>query len=202
MATATGTYATRTAVKTRLGGTFTTAEDSLIDTICDGVNQEIETLVGRVLAPIASAAYLFDGDGRRSIWVPMGIRAISLLEIADGTGETFTTIAAGDYFLRPLAQDRKPTWPATRILLSDSPAGDYACFPAGLANVRVTMTAGWDAIPDDATRIGVDAAIRAWHARQIGQSEGMDQSGGTSNYLATLERQILHAYAAESPVTA
>ena len=50
MATAVGSYATRADVKTRLGITDTT-DDSLIDSLCNQVNQSIETYTGRILAP-------------------------------------------------------------------------------------------------------------------------------------------------------
>lgn len=203
MATAIGTYATRVAVKARLG-IANASDDALLDSLCDQINQYIETTTGRALAPIVSATYLFDGPGRGELWVPMGVRAISLLELARGTGQAFETVVASDYLLRPLAQDRLPTWPATRILLSDGAAA-YRSFPRGMANVRVTMTAGWDAIPDDVTELAVTAVVRAWHARQAGQSDiiGTDEYGKpvVSRYLSWRDRDTLLFYTRESPVT-
>ena len=53
MATAIGTYATTALVKARLSGTFDSADDALIATLCDQVNQYIESPqgTGRVVAP-------------------------------------------------------------------------------------------------------------------------------------------------------
>lgn len=204
MATAIGTYATRALVTARVGGTFDSGENSLIDELCNDVNAEIETTTGRVLAPISSATYLFDGNDRRELWIPMGVRAVTLLEIAPFTGGTFETIPAGDYYLRPLPQNRRPTWPATRVRLSDLPTGSYATFIRGMENVRITMTAGWAATPDDVIRVAVDAAVRAWHARQVGQPEQSESIGSpiSTNYLSRRDRAILLDYSRESPVAA
>ena len=203
MPTAIGTYATTALVVARLGITATVAETTEIGKLCDQINQYIETRTGRVLAPIASATYLFDGPNRNRLWVPMGVRAISLLEIAPGTAQTFETVVATDYLLRPLAQDRRPGWPATQILLSNAPTG-HGLFPTGLSNVRVTMTAGWAAIPDDITELAVTAVVRAWQARQSGQQDiiGTDEYGKplVSRYLSGRDRETLHDYTRDSPV--
>lgn len=203
MATAIGTYATRAAVKARLGISNTT-DDTLLDSLCDQINQYVETTTGRVLAPIPSATYLFDGDGHGELWLPMGVRAVTLLELAPGTGQTFETVGASDYLLRPLAHDRAPSWPATRILLSDAPT-TWSRFPRGLANVRVTMEAGWAAIPDDVAELAVTAVVRAWHSRQSGQADivGTDEYGKpiVSRYLSLRDRDTLLAYTRESPIT-
>lgn len=208
MATATGTYATLAAVKTRAGITNTT-DDALLQTLCDQVNQLIESPemgTGKVLAPIASATYLFDGDGTRTLRVPMGVRAVTLLEIAPHTGGTYATIDPSDYFLRPLPQDRNgPNWPATKIVLSDYPAASssYTVFYRGLSTVRVTMTAGWDAIPDDIAALAQVTVIRAWQARMAGQADvlGTDEYGKpiVSRFLSRPDRDLLLAYARELP---
>jgi hypothetical protein len=41
-----------------------------LGTICDQINQYIETKTRRVLAPISSATYLFDGDGSKCLRYP------------------------------------------------------------------------------------------------------------------------------------
>ena len=201
MTTAIGTYATTATVKARLlaSGVTDTADDTLIGTICDQVNQFIEGPAGsqRVLAPIASAVYLFDGDLTNCIVYPPGIRAISLLEIADYTGGTFTTVTATEYFLRPLAQDRdSPQHPATQIWLGDR--GTYLYFRRGWANVRVTMTTGFEAMPDDVIDVALTTAVRAWHARQSGQADiiGNTETGAplVSRFVAPHHRGILMAY--------
>lgn len=199
MATAIGTYATLAAVKARLGITNST-DDALLSTLCDQINQHVETVTGKVLAPVASAIYLFDGDGSRTLRVPSGVRAVSLLEVAPETGAAYVTIAAGEYFLRPLAQDRQAGWPATRIVMSDRPAAGtaYSYFPLGLSTVRVTMTTGWAAIPDDLTGYAGRAAVIVWTARQSGQV--MDVGGEDfSRRMTAQDLEMLRDYARELP---
>lgn len=206
MATATGAYATAAAVKARLGiGSGDTTDDTLIGTICDQINQFIESPqgTGRILAPINSTTYLIDGDGSRRLYFPRGIRAITDLQIGAYTGATKDVIAATDYYLRPLAQDRKPGWPAMYVELSDRPAGSYRTFPEGYETVSMTCTAGWAAIPDDITDVALTTAVRAWHARQSGQADlvGTDETGEplVSRYVAGFHWATLKAYRLKQP---
>lgn len=60
MATAVGTYATTSAAKTRLGITDTT-DDALLGTLCDQVNQWIESFTGRILAPLPTFSTTLSG---------------------------------------------------------------------------------------------------------------------------------------------
>ena len=127
-ATAIGSYATTAALKTLIGTTDSN-DDTLIGLICDRVNMYIESETRRVLAPIASTTYLYDGDGSSVLFLPLpvdkapigGIRAITLVEFRDYTGDTFSTVTSGDYFLR----DRLGmTGPYERLYMSDEPSGD------------------------------------------------------------------------------
>lgn len=203
MPTATGTYATLVGVKARAGITNTT-DDALLSALCAQTNQLIESVTGKVLAPIASTTYTFDGNGTRVLRVPMGVRAVSLLEIASYTGAAYETVPAADYVLRPLPQDRNgPGWPATQIVLSEWPTGTYHVFPRGESTVRSTMTAGWDAIPDDLVALAEIVTVRAWQARLAGESEviGTAESGGPiiGASLRPAEIALLRFYARELP---
>lgn len=175
MATAIGAYATASAFKTRAGITGTD-DDTLIGTLCDQINQYIESCTLQPIAPITSAAYLYDGNGLTRIYLPIpvaaatmgvgGARAVTLLEIASETGGTFETITSTDYFLR----DRDGVLGPYRYLcLSDQIAGNFSTFPEGRGNVRVTMTAGWAAIPDDLTEMALNTVHMAWNLRESGQ---------------------------------
>lgn len=207
MATATGAYATTAAVKARLfaAGVTDTADDTLIGTICDQVNQFIESPqgTGRVLAPISSATYLIDGDGLTHIYFPTGIRAITALSVGDFTGDTRDLLAATDYYLRPLTQDRNPGWPAMYVFLSDKPAGTHHVFAKGRETVSMTCTAGWAAIPDDITDVALTTAVRAWGARQSGQADiiGTDETGAplVSRFVAPFHWATLKAYKVRKP---
>lgn len=207
MATATGAYATTALVKARLfdAGVTDTADDTLLGTICDQVNQFIESPqgTGRILAPITSATYLIDGNGLRRLYFPRGIRAITELKVGDYTGDTFDTLAAADYFLRPSAHERKPGWPAEYVVLSDIPAGDHSVFHKGIETVSMTCTAGWAAIPDDMIDVALTTATRAWHSRQSGQADivGTDDTGAplVSRFVAPFHWKTIQAYRVKQP---
>jgi len=317
MTTAIGSYATLAAVKARLSGTFDSADDTLIGTLCDQVNGYIESGAGcgRILAPrpvgsgvasaneiqsvtlakgggsvtggtwtltfngstttaipwnadgaavelifealptvgsgngtvagvaggpytveftgafaglaqslmTASAAnltvspctvtvalvstpqtalYYLDGDGSRVLWVD--VRAVSELAVASQTGGSYTVLAAADYFLRPQPLDREPGWPATRIELSDYPVSGYWYFPAGYNTVRLKAVLGWPAIPDEITDVALTMAVRAWHARQSGQTDivGTDETGApvVSRYISGRDRETLKRYRVAAPI--
>lgn len=192
---ATGSYVTTATLKTRAGIPDST-DDTLLGVLCDEINDLIEDTTGRVLAPVASATYLFDGDGSAVLRYPRGIRAVSLLEVAASTGAAYTTVNSSDYFLRPHSHLNRPGWPALRIELSDS--GSQTFFPVGLDTVRVTMTTGWAATPDVIEHVAITTAVRAWHARQSGQVDivGSDESGApiVSRFVAPDHWRILRRY--------
>ena len=317
MSTAVGSYATLALVKARLSGTFDSADDALLGTLCDAVNSFIESPAGcgRILAPrpvgsgvasaneiqsvtlaksagvvtggtwtltfngstttaipwnadgaavevilrllptinganatvagaaggpytvefigalaglaqslmTASAAgltvapctatvalvstpqtalYYFDGDGGRVLW--FDVRSVSELAIATMTGGSYTVIPATDYFLRPLPQDRSAGWPATRIELSDWPTGSAWYFWPGYNTVRVKAVIGWPAIPDDIAGVALTTVVRAWHARQSGQTDivGTDETGApiVSRYIPAADWATLKAYRVAPPV--
>lgn len=202
MPTAIGTYATLADVKTRMGRTDT-ADDTLIQQLCDETNQWIETYTGRVIAPYSATTYTLDGNTAVDTFldVPIGIRTLTLVEVAPYTGSAFTTVPATDYLIRPDLASLPPGWPATTLLFSDYPAGSYAKWPAGYANVRLTGTFGFAAIPDDVRGVAIARVVRQFHGRQAGQTDiiGSDETGApiVSRYtspadLATLNRYRRH----------
>jgi hypothetical protein len=202
MATATGSYATAAALKTR-AGISDTADDTLIGTICDQVNQFIESETKRVLAPITSATYKFDGNGSNKLRVTHtsdgtaigGIRAITALGIAATTGLSYDTIVSTDYFLR---RKSLPAAPYDFLYLSDIPTSGYSAFPSGFDTVQITCTAGWAAIPDDITEVALTLATKLWHRRETGQADvvGTDEFGRITipNILEPIEKATLRRY--------
>ncbi len=201
-ATAIGTYATSALIKARLSITDTT-DDTVLGSICDQINQYIETKCRRAIAPIPSAVYTFDGDGTRILRYPKGIRAVSLIELSYYTGSGYLTLGSNQYFLRPGPADRLPGWPYTRIEFTDYAVGTFAYFPVGYDTVRVTMTTGFDAIPDDVTDVALTAAVRAWHAVQAGQSDivGTDDMGRplVSRFFSARDLETLATYSTDLP---
>lgn len=203
LATATGSYIATAGLKTRLGITDST-DDTLLGTICDQVNQFIESKTGRILAAITLTAATFDGNDAveegRCLPFPQGIRSISLLEVAPNTGGTFTTVASGDFFLRPVSTKRSPGWPATEIWISDVPSSSttYPYFPPGYDNVRITGTAGWAAVPDDVVAVAYSLGTAAWRARGAGGGDsftiGTDGSRTFERMLSEKDRRTLEKY--------
>lgn len=199
MATAIGSYATATKVKALVNITDST-DDTLLGVICDRVNMFIETSTGRVIAPISSTTYLYDGNASTELDLTRpvdkapigGVRAVTVLEFQSYTGATWDTIASTEYFLRNRVG---MTGPFQTLIFTDQPAGSYFYFPKGLGNIRVTATAGWTAIPDDIDEMANNLAARAWNGRQMGYTD-IDQSNGVpiTNYITGRDREILRRY--------
>lgn len=187
-------YATRDGVKTRLGlGTADTVDDDLFDTLTGQINGWMEEQMGRQVGPIASATYTFDGDGSDELYVPLGIRSLTQLKIADTTGGTL--VAETNFVLLPRVQNRRPGWPAFYIKLTDlAPVRFWEAY----SNVEATMTAGWDSIPTALTEVGEVAVVRAWHARKNGQTDivGNDESGApiVSRFLSVKDRKTMQKF--------
>jgi hypothetical protein len=177
MASAYVQYCTLTQLKNRLGGTISAASDAVLTEIIEETSQWIESYTGRVLGPVASATYTFDGGGPDNpdiytldlSW--LGVRAVTLLETATTTGGAFSTVSASNYYLRPLNPPAGE--PFQRIELYNQ------YFYSGYGTIRVTMTAGFAAIPDDVRSVALAIATRAWHGRQSGQADvvGNDETG-------------------------
>lgn len=208
-ATAVGTYAQLPGVKMRLGrDTSNTADDEILQKYCDQVNARMETLLRAPICPIASATYLFNGfdavDQGRSLLVPWGVRSVSLIRVAPQTNGTFLTVASTDYVILPPAMQRQPVGaPGDRISFVDFPvSGTTSRFYPGFTNVEVTMTCGWDFIPDDLVDCGETTAVRAFQSRRTGQGDvvGSDDMGRTiiSRILATEWREVIRSYRSEA----
>lgn len=202
MTTAIGAYATATLLKSRAGITDTT-DDTLLGTICDQVNQYIESKTHRVLAPISSTTYYYDSDGGRSLYLPIpasgppigGLRAISALWLADYTGATYESVDTSQVFLR---RQIGMTGPYELLEFTDYPTGSFSSFPRGFNTVKITATAGWAAIPDDIADVALTAATRAWFSRQSGQQDivGNDEMGQplVSRFFSARDLGTLRAY--------
>lgn len=202
MATAIGAYATLAAVKTRMKRTDT-ADDTFIQTLCDQINGWVESPqgAGRPIAPY-TATYTFDGSDWRFngtvLVIPRGIRAVTTLKLASATGESYTTIASTDYYLRPATQDRSNGWPATRLHISDAPAGAFTNAEPGFGTTELTGDYGWAAIPDELKDVAETAVVRAFSARAGGQSDliGNDETGQplVSRFLSGDHRRLVESY--------
>jgi hypothetical protein len=199
VATAIGTYATATLAKAAMGITNAT-DDTLIGVLCDRVNAWIEWRTRRVIAPISSVTYTYDGSGTNRLSVTAGVRAISALTVAPSTGATPVAVPAADIFIRPVAQQRLTGWPGEEIWLSDHPTGAVSVFSCGFGTVAVTATFGWAVIPDEITSIAVTCVAAAWARRKEGNVDvitiGPDGDRTFIAYLSREERRTLEFYTA------
>jgi hypothetical protein len=199
MATAIGAYTT-TALAKEAMGVGDAVDDTLIGKLVDRVNGWIEYRVGRVIAPISSTTYTFDGTGTNRLSVVAGVRAISALTVAPSTGATAVAVPAGDIFIRPVAQERLTGWPGEEIWISDVPTGSVRVFSKGFGTVAVTATFGWAVIPDEITSIGNTCVAAAWARRKEGNVDvitiGEDGDRTFIAYLSREERRVLEMYTA------
>lgn len=209
MSTAFGTYAALAPVKARLGiPAEDTVSDADISTVCNQVNGYIESLVGRPLCNLGTATYTFDGydaQDNRVLFIARGVRTVTLLETATYTGGSFSTVPSTDYFLRPQTQELDPGWPYTQIIMTNVPsANNYSpLFYDGYNTVRITGTWGFASTPDEITEIGEVMAVRAWNARQSGQTDqiGLSEAGMPviSRTLSIRDRETLGRYKLKRP---
>lgn len=170
-------------VKARLfpAGIADTTDDVLISELIDQSSGWIEQYTGRKLLPVTSATWLFDTEAGYVLRVPMGIRAVTLLEVATShqpdSGGTYTTVAATDYILRPKAQDLDG-WPFTEIQFSRGTlAGTISSFGRYQNGARVTATTGFAVTPVDIQAVAIDAVVAAFQQRKYGASSTMGADG-------------------------
>ena len=186
-------YAVASNVETRLFGTTTVTaiNHTIVSGLCTQANEYIERKTKRPIGPDTTLTYTLDGfdalENGRLLIVPRGIRTLTTLETATTTGGSFTEVAAGDFFLRPAAYQLEPGWPFTEVWMSDIPSSSTTTpyFPPGYANVRLTGTFGWAAIPADLTEVAEVAVVRAFNGRQTGQH---DTAGGEETGVAMISR--------------
>lgn len=155
--------------KARLGITDAN-DDAILTTFLEDVTDWIQDFTGRTFAAEDGATYLVDTGPGAEIEIRRGIRAVDLLEIADSdqpeTGGTYgTTIPAAQIVLRPAAIERRPGWPATRILILQSGVGPLR---RAINGARITGDFGFVDWPNRARGVAIDAVVAAYSDRKMG----------------------------------
>jgi hypothetical protein len=189
-------YATLGGVKRRLDITDSVDDAVLGDIIAD-VNQDVEDMTGRQVGPLTITNELLDGydaleDGMCMLY-PRGLRSITTLELASGTGETFATVPTADRFIRPSSHARPPDWPGFEIWLTDVPSASNTLnvFLPGYENVRLNGAGGWAAIPSTLTSAAETTAVRTFLSNRAGHTEGSEDTG-IRNYRALWRDADMH----------
>lgn len=150
--------------KQRLGITDTSSDEDLLEIITQ-VSAEIQGYTGRRFAKTPSSGtgtFYFDVEhSGRVLRVPQGIASMTTLEVATQsqpeTGGTFTTVAAGEWFLRPVTAERSYGWPATEVHITDTSSSYFA---PGYNTVRATMALGFAQVPYDIQAVALSATVR------------------------------------------
>lgn len=167
-------YTSVSGIKTYMGiGTADTTDDAAFTAVATAVNAMVEDYIGVAIAEGGSAQRTYDGDGSARLFVRGGINAVTLLEVADGTSGTFTTLGATEYALRPHTYDRPTGWPAWYIELTDDAT---TTFTSGWDTVRITpgttAATGWgfSTVPSELARIADIMGVRMFQARKGGET--------------------------------
>lgn len=175
------------------------ADDTLLDELIDQVSDWIQEFTERSLTAEAGATYYVDTQAGSEILITRGVRAVTSLEVATAdqpdSGGTYTAVAAADILLRPLAIDRKPGWPPTRIVI----AGKVARLVTARNGARITGDFGFAATPPAIQGVAIDAVVNAFTSRQGPTDQGIGEGdtpafpwsryfGSGSPQRATLER--------------
>jgi len=157
-------------VKTRLSITDA-GDDALISELIDQVTDWIQDFTGRHFIAEVAATYIVDTTAGSVIQVRRGIRTVTTLEVASSdqpdTGGTYTAVAAADILLRPSPMDRRPGWPATRILIR----GTTGRLTTALNGARIVGDFGFVSVPPNLQAVALDAVATAYTDRMAGDSD-------------------------------
>lgn len=164
-------------VKVRIfpAGVTDAVDDTLISELIDEVSAFIQNYTGRKFVAEAAATYTFDTMVGYVLRVPRGIRSITTMGVASTSqpdaGGTYTTVAAADRLLRPLAVDLPEGWPATEVRISRGTlAGTIARFSRADNGCTITGNFGFATTPVDIQAVAIDAVVAAYASRANGAS--------------------------------
>ena len=161
-------YTTVDNIKTFMGVTDTN-DDAAFTAVATAVNAMIEDNIGFAADSGGTAARTYDGHGGLRLFVRGGLTGVETLEVADGTGGTFS--ATTDFVLKPYDYERPTGWPAWYVQLTD--LADTT-FTAGYETVRISPGSagvwGFAAIPEELQRIADIMGARMFRARQSGET--------------------------------
>lgn len=198
-------YAGTAAVVARLadsGFSPSASELSLLSDLCDQANDYIEQYAWRPLGPTTGGTATFDAaedvDWDGVLRVRQGIRSVTSATVAPSTGATAVSVTVGDLVILPRTQNRKPGWPGTELRFIDSVSGAVSSFGSGYGNIVIVGDFGWESIPASVIEVAETTVVRAWHARQSGQTDivGSDANGEpiVSRYLSGRDKALLRSF--------
>jgi hypothetical protein len=145
-------------------------------------------------------------DTGRILVEPRGVAYLTALEIAPYTRAEFASIPLTDIWLRPVASERQPGWPATELHMTNvpSPSNPYPSFMPGYGNIRIWGQLGWPAVPTDVAGVAERAVVGLWQMRAgggaygVGPAPGGDQAQAIPHLLSLTDWKTIRAYARKS----
>lgn len=167
-------------VKAQLGVTDAT-DDALISSLIDRVSSYIEATTGRKLVPDDAATYYVDTVYGHTIRVPRGIRTVTSLAVAatdqpdDGSG-TYQAVTATDILLRPSAIERPEGWPATTIILRQSPISTTVPLRTASNGAKIVGNFGFAAVPLELVGVAIDAVIATYIVRRNAAADAIGET--------------------------
>jgi hypothetical protein len=154
-------------------GLVDATDDTLLGELNDQITDLIQELTGRRFVAAAGQSYTVDTKAGSVIEVPKGVRAVTALGIASSdqpdTGGTYSAVAATDILLRPTPLERRPGWPATRLLIR----GTTGRLVTALNGAQMTIDEGFVSVPPSVQAIALDAVATAYEARQAGDANAI-----------------------------
>lgn len=164
-------------VKSRLfpAGTADASDDALLTELVEQLSDWIEDYTHRKFVAVTSTTYTFDTARGTVLRIPIGVRAITLLEVNNqahqpDSGGAYTTVPAADYLLRPKAQDAGIGWPFTEVRIARAATGSIRHFGTVENGARVTGTFGFATVPPAIQAVAIDAVVAAYNTRKGGAS--------------------------------
>lgn len=176
---------TRVQIKARLD-ISDVADDALIDELNATVSDWIIDYTRRALIAEPDATYVVDTSAGSVIEFPRGLRAVTSLGIAQtdqpDAGGTYIAVAAADILLRPSPSERRPGWPAERILIR----GAVGQLRAVLNGARIVGDVGFAAVPARVQEVALDAITQAFTMRGKPAGGAIGPEGTRTVDVATL----------------
>lgn len=167
-------------------------DDDYIATVVDAVNDWIIARIGLDLSPSGTATRKLDGDGTRELFVPGGLRSVSVVQVSSDFWDSFTAVT-DDVTLLPEAWRKPPSEPYHVLRLSEASG---LCFPRGEQTVLITSSEwGYAAWPDRIVEVAETIAVRMVVARTTGQRDviGSDELGNpvVSRFVSLKDRDTI-----------
>lgn len=173
-------------------GSGDAVDDDYLATVVDAVNDWVVDRIGLDLSPAGTATRKLDGDGTRELFVPGGLRSVSVVQVSSDGWQTFQSVT-DSVTLLPEAWRKPPSEPHHTLRLAE---GSGLAFPCGEQTVLVTSTEwGYADWPARVVEVAETIGVRMYQARSTGQRDviGSDELGNpvVSRFVSLKDRDTI-----------